>query len=1562
MADSRVVFEVIATAKGLKVVHKDLKKTSDETKKLAKNQDAAAKSGNKYHKQQKGIAQSNLSGAKGFSKMNETLGGGGSSGLVAAYATLAANVFAATAAFQALKKAAQIDVLIDSLEILGSASGKNLGALATQIREASGGAIDLAQAMQTASVGASAGFDSSQIKGLATVARQAALALGRDVGDAVDRLTRGAAKLEPEILDELGIFVRLDDAANKYATAIGKTANELSRFEKRQAFANEILDQGQDKFGKLGDLDASAFDRLGATLMDLAKNFTTFFNSVLGPIAGFLAQNQLALAGLIAVLTKGIITAALPMLSKLGSKMGYVAQQAMNSAQIQITANLKAAASYTAQLKPIAGTLGVYTSLIQKYRDGTITLQEQLKAEKILNDYILKNSSSRNAVVQQRVALAREELSTVKDLNKAKSNVATNKNLSGGGKAELNFANQGEKIFKDLDSEPGFKGFQKAFKKANKSGLVYRERMKRAKTETLIFGNSIPFLSKGLARGGIAFKSFGLTAKVAVKGIFTAIPVIGQVLLVVDLLIAGIKKLIGFLGGLIPEASELAQANKALANQLKFVEQNQKAATLATKNASDVIVMSGNATQELITATVTQATASKLAQKEANLFGKVLMVVSNRIRFMARIFASAFNGIPEAMTSISLTVEQIMMGMMHGIMNNMGGMIKFINRILVNSGVEPIEILSDKEQAIQIADLNKRIAENTKQKQANLQAGTISFFGPGALDALDSFNTLIRGAGPAAKELQEFLGGIENANQLKELLEPLVGLEGGIAKLPAKLAALSNEFDKNGDGILQTSEMSGLLNSAMQEGTVTTIKQKDAIEELREGFKNSSEQVQEFYNKFTKKGAISSFSGTIGGLVKQMNELSTGQGIEALEIEFAKANITLRTGILNGIQLTKKAQGEFNAEYAKAQADAISAGGTLTKQQFMLGAGSKFYAGQIKTASNAYNDLVKKIELAQIMDKSRLDILKQQETAVKKFAKLNLAATGAAVDLSNDQANINISRMEDELSLQQQNNALIIEKAAQEGGLAALSAEEQGKLATMYELQGALGKEKEKIIGTTERQSLLDQQTLNIAVKQLQASKALATSKAAELKATQMLAAAGRGEGTRQTPAEMLKAQITAKKNAIEQAKEEARIHGKRLEIELLITEARLVAAGITDTDLIDRIKTGMEELSGIQAEVLQQKTDTLEVEQKLLGLSEEGLKNMDLQSVKTTEAMAVLKTAIDEGGLKGKSLFDPEMMSGMNDALSPMREALKELGPEGELIAMAQEGILSLGQAFMDIGSAFKDGGGGMMAAAEAASQAIGVISGLQQQNTKAQVSEIDNQIEAEKKRDGKSKESIALIANMEKKKEMIQRKAFEQKKKMDIAQAVISTALGAARSMEMGGIIGPVLAAMTIAMGMAQIAIIKKQTFQGSSGAGAAKPSTISVGKRDNKVDTAQGASSGELSYLRGSKGIGSNANNFAPGGAGGMKKGYAAGGEILVGERGPELISPTQGGYQVTPNDKIGSGTSNVNFTINAVDAAGVQELLSAQRGNIIGMIREAANEHGEEFMESVNTEAY
>ena len=91
---------------------------------------------------------------------------------------------------------------------------------------------------------------------------------------------------------------------------------------------------------------------------------------------------------------------------------------------------------------------------------------------------------------------------------------------------------------------------------------------------------------------------------------------------------------------------------------------------------------------------------------------------------------------------------------------------------------------------------------------------------------------------------------------------------------------------------------------------------------------------------------------------------------------------------------------------------------------------------------------------------------------------------------------------------------------------------------------------------------------------------------------------------------------------------------------------------------------------------------------------------------------------------------------------------------------------------------------------------------------------------------------------------------------------------------------------------------------------------------------------------------------------GGAVGLRRGYAEGG-VLVGERGPEMIQPTTG-FNVVPNDELGGKPVNAHFTIHAIDAAGVEEVLLGQQGNIISMIRSAANDNGEEFLESVNTD--
>jgi len=80
------------------------------------------------------------------------------------------------------------------------------------------------------------------------------------------------------------------------------------------------------------------------------------------------------------------------------------------------------------------------------------------------------------------------------------------------------------------------------------------------------------------------------------------------------------------------------------------------------------------------------------------------------------------------------------------------------------------------------------------------------------------------------------------------------------------------------------------------------------------------------------------------------------------------------------------------------------------------------------------------------------------------------------------------------------------------------------------------------------------------------------------------------------------------------------------------------------------------------------------------------------------------------------------------------------------------------------------------------------------------------------------------------------------------------------------------------------------------------------------------------------------------FAKGGA--VSKGQP----IVVGENGAELFIPNQTG-QITQSARgTDHGAVNVNFTINAVDAAGVDKLLIERRGTISRIINESVNERG------------
>ena len=187
MADDRIIFEVIATAKGVKVVQKETDALARSTDKADKSTKKLDKSRDVYNRREKGAAQISSNTTKNFSKMQQGIdGGGGGGGLVRAYALLAANVFALTAAFGVLSRSAQIDTLVNSMEILSSTGGTYIKNLAKEMQSASGFAVDLAQSFAQVSLASSAGLNTKEIEGLTKVAKGAAISLGRNLPDARD--------------------------------------------------------------------------------------------------------------------------------------------------------------------------------------------------------------------------------------------------------------------------------------------------------------------------------------------------------------------------------------------------------------------------------------------------------------------------------------------------------------------------------------------------------------------------------------------------------------------------------------------------------------------------------------------------------------------------------------------------------------------------------------------------------------------------------------------------------------------------------------------------------------------------------------------------------------------------------------------------------------------------------------------------------------------------------------------------------------------------------------------------------------------------------------------------------------------------------------------------------------------------------------------------------------------------------------------------------------------------------------------------------------------------------
>ena len=300
---NKVKVDVVIDDKG------KLKQVAESSKQAGKGLDNTAKNAKNAERNIKGVANSSSNSTKNFSKMAQGMGGV----VVPAYAAFAAQMFALTAAFGFFKRAGDLAVLQAGQTAYASATGIAMKSLTKDIMAATGAQISFRDAAQAAAIGTSAGLNPNQLKELGAAAKDVAAILGRDVTDSFNRLIRGVTKAEPELLDELGIILRLDKATTDYGLSIGKTKDELNAFERTQAVTNEVLNQAQDKYSRIleatGGGGVNAFNKLAVALDEVVMKIQKFLLPIANQLASVLTEVPLLAGAGFALMASGPLKA-----------------------------------------------------------------------------------------------------------------------------------------------------------------------------------------------------------------------------------------------------------------------------------------------------------------------------------------------------------------------------------------------------------------------------------------------------------------------------------------------------------------------------------------------------------------------------------------------------------------------------------------------------------------------------------------------------------------------------------------------------------------------------------------------------------------------------------------------------------------------------------------------------------------------------------------------------------------------------------------------------------------------------------------------------------------------------------------------------------------------------------------------------------------------------------------------------------------------------------------------------------------------------------------------------
>lgn len=1579
--NSKITIDIIVDDNGsLKLVANQANQAAKSINNLTTSTKRASGARGNYNKLEKGTAGLTSNSTKAFAKQAQTLGGT----LVPAYATLAANIFALTALFGALQRAAGLQQLQDGLERVGASSGKNLKLIANDLREITGAAISTKSAMSAVALGTSAGFTAKQLRDLTKVAKGASLALGRDLEDALTRLVRGTAKLEPEILDELGIMVRLDDAVSKYATTLGKRESQLTQFERSQAFLNATITQGLEKFETIADaVDANPYDKLAATFADLQKTILNVINTVLEPLVRFLASSPTALLGVLTIFASTLFKKIVPGLEELQNQSIKLSKLAAIEAKqaAKITSD-----SYTKALNNVKTSFNTVPPSIDRIKTrllaGELSVKEyeeairNLAKSEALREAALKNHSKANYAAKEQelnqvraLKIAVQELSVAEKtryIANTKGNLAQARSVSGRVQAGA---------LANIDASGPIKGFVEATKGAQKQVAIFSRAM-------------VGFL-------GGAKLGFSVLTKSAVlfgRALLNLLPGIGNLLFFGSMLWPVFEKLFGL--------SEIDKKVKEISNSFT--------------NFRDISIALGT--------TFEKNTSS------------------------ARIFAATLKVQVGILDQLKDGFERMAEAQREGVSEELGELYRERVALLKQAQTEYGASRIYNETAKELERVNKEIDKLTGKAGA-LDLGAASQILDGFKSEFLAMDEDVQAAlsgvmdvvAQAEKDLIKgkwttnsgFLAWFNEATaKAKALDQALQGARDSAMSFDKEVNKLVNKRTTPYDDVLASAQSIGnQLRTAIASNSADA---QDAFLEQAPKFKKILESYFEALYEADYGKALDMFEADLQKIVDTIatatSEAANFKGeFDALK-SVGKSTPAIMEAALESEQKMLEAQGRIiDAQLLGAEKLGLNEQQILKLQRERAVITDKTTRANYKdtqlTLAKAEQEK-RLLEYTQKIETTERQIIEhklQQWALTNKMMNLlgnaNVSATKNAELINKSFADrMNLIVREDTMrkrSIKVEYNLLraklaiekiTAENAAKSAGktddqIAKMVQEFDGYLDALNEGEGSALRAIEAQTATNVLQAVTNKLEADSAAIQEQRAQTIEKINKLEERATiwghDYLA-------TQYSIQANLEKQSQIRTDIANLAFDESARNAKQLELTLLVTEEmekreelyqkevalaqrlidlearRLnmagasVAGGAKDVEAAKaRLANAIRNEVGAQFSGPEARSDAaantraaeLDLAEKTIALLELEAEKIEAIGGAWAGSLSQMNTSFE----RLKLLKDDDPISAWvgvaRGAFQPMIEDMKSLGPEGEAYAALFSGMGNMVELWT-VTVEQMEAETKPLAKAALALQAIGAtiaqINAMMAASSDAKIARIEQEIEAEKKRDGKSAASLAKMSALEKKAEKEKRKAFERNKKMQIAQTIVNTASGIMQAFaQFGWMPGVIFAAIIAAMGAAQLAAIQSTSYDGGGSISSGGAKSVTVGERSNTVDLAKSNSpSGELAYARGESGTGSGMGDFVPAFTGRATGGNTA---YMVGEQGPELFVPNRPGTIVPADDtaRRSEGTpTNVSFSINAIDARGVEEVLMQQRGNIISMIREAANARGEFFLEGIN----